>query len=522
MAHEYTKITQDDTQGKGVTGLPDTPELSAGDMQEKFDELPNIIIEKFNGLVDELDENVGNAIQSETVTNIKISDDNTIQISEDGGETFHDTASSGHIIMNGSGVSFTQRSKMQFSDNVIILDDAENGRTFISVPPGEKGDKGDAATIVIGTVESSDVARVTNSGSGTDAILNFGLPKGDRGNAATIQVGTVTSGSSASVSNRGTSSAAIFDFTLPKGDKGDPGQGINVLGEYATLSALQAAHPTGNPGNAYMVGTSNPKNLYIWNPADSSWKNQGALQGVKGDTGNAGTISIGTVTSGDTMAVENVGTSTAAVLNFTLKKGDKGDTGNTGTISVGTVTTGSTPSVTNSGTSTAAIFDFVIPKGEQGPQGTPTTVNGKSASSITLYGSDIVVNGYTEASTASDVEATDTINQAIGKVEKKADDNTSDISDINNELTQITVEFEVGEWVASIVNPDYAYEQTITVSGLIAGADYRGAIVPHDNSAFLDEDEQSVYVNLLRNGTSITAYASAEPTHTITMILGRL
>lgn len=63
------------------------------------------------------------------------------------------------------------------------------------------------------------------------------------------------------------------------------------------------------------------------------------IQGVKGDTGNtgadglkgdAGTITVGTVSSGDSPAVVNVGTSTDAIFNFTLPKGDKGDKGDKG------------------------------------------------------------------------------------------------------------------------------------------------------------------------------------------------
>ena len=51
------------------------------------------------------------------------------------------------------------------------------------------------------------------------------------------------------------------------------------------------------------------------------------------------------------------------------KDGDKGDPGQAATIQVGTVTTGEpgTPAeVTNSGTENAAVFDFVIPKGDPG------------------------------------------------------------------------------------------------------------------------------------------------------------
>lgn len=59
-------------------------------------------------------------------------------------------------------------------------------------------------------------------------------------------------------------------------------------------------------------------------------------KGDKGDTGATGpagaaaTITVGTVTSGDTATVTNAGTTTAAKFNFVLPKGPKGDTGATG------------------------------------------------------------------------------------------------------------------------------------------------------------------------------------------------
>ena len=43
--------------------------------------------------------------------------------------------------------------------------------------------------------------------------------------------------------------------------------------------------------------------------------------------------------------------------------------GKAATITVGTVTEGETASVVNSGTTSAAIFDFVLPKGDTGAQG---------------------------------------------------------------------------------------------------------------------------------------------------------
>ena len=50
----FTKITSDDTAGKGNVGQPDTPDLTTTEMQEQMDSLPNLIIEKFNDLIDGL------------------------------------------------------------------------------------------------------------------------------------------------------------------------------------------------------------------------------------------------------------------------------------------------------------------------------------------------------------------------------------------------------------------------------------------------------------------------------------
>lgn len=56
----FTKIEKTDYNGKGVIGLPDSPQLSTTAMQEKFEEIPiEVIIPKFNGLVDELSSATG-------------------------------------------------------------------------------------------------------------------------------------------------------------------------------------------------------------------------------------------------------------------------------------------------------------------------------------------------------------------------------------------------------------------------------------------------------------------------------
>ncbi len=74
----------------------------------------------------------------------------------------------------------------------------------------------------------------------------------------------------------------------PQGPKGDSGDSYTVKGLYATLSALQSAHPTGSAGDAWFVGTSENNVVYQWDVDQSAWVNVGVLKGPKGDKGDPG------------------------------------------------------------------------------------------------------------------------------------------------------------------------------------------------------------------------------------------
>ena len=91
------------------------------------------------------------------------------------------------------------------------------------------------------TLAAGEDATVVNSGTGSAAVLDFGIPEGEKGdkgdqgiqgiqgpngNAATATAGTTTTlaaGQSAAVTNVGTTSDAIFNFAIPRGDKGEEG-----------------------------------------------------------------------------------------------------------------------------------------------------------------------------------------------------------------------------------------------------------------------------------------------------------
>lgn len=74
----------------------------------------------------------------------------------------------------------------------------------------------------------------------------------------------------------------------PQGEPGEDGRDFIVLGLYATLAALQAAHPAGNAGDAYAVGTEQSNTIYLWDVDDEEWTDVGALQGPPGPQGEPG------------------------------------------------------------------------------------------------------------------------------------------------------------------------------------------------------------------------------------------
>lgn len=114
--------------------------------------------------------------------------------------------------------------------------------------------------------------------------------------------------------------------TGPTGPKGDTGSGFKVLDYYATLDALRQAVPAPEAGVAYGVGSTAPYDIYIYG-GTAGWVNNGPLQGAQGETGKAATIRVGSVTASDPgglPAVENAGTETDAVFNFTIPRGEQG------------------------------------------------------------------------------------------------------------------------------------------------------------------------------------------------------
>ncbi|MBO5472673.1 MAG: hypothetical protein J6A08_02625, partial [Lachnospiraceae bacterium] len=81
----FSRITSEDTNNKGVTGLPAVPALETTAMQKKFDELStDVLIPKFNALADELEAeeagaNIGASLPEEAVTELPEGTSHSVQ-----------------------------------------------------------------------------------------------------------------------------------------------------------------------------------------------------------------------------------------------------------------------------------------------------------------------------------------------------------------------------------------------------------------------------------------------------------
>ena len=171
------------------------------------------------------------------------------------------------------------------------------GETGNVGPAGPKGDTGDKGN----TGEKGDKGDTGETGA-TGQKGDTG-PKGDTGDTG-------------ATGDTGPAGA--------KGDTGATGTGITIKGSYDTYEELIHDHPTGEPGDAYLVNG----NLYIWN--GTTWENVGNIKGDTGDTGPQG-VKGDKGDTGDSGAKGDKGdTGNTGAKGDTGNSGDKGDTGDTG------------------------------------------------------------------------------------------------------------------------------------------------------------------------------------------------
>lgn len=152
----------------------------------------------------------------------------------------------------------------------------------------------------------------------------------------------------------------------------NPDKWVKLVDNTASLNAASAANTAAEAANTAAAGANAVKAEIEQALEDGDFVGP---TGPKGDDGQSPTITIGTVTKGDTAAATLTGTYPNYVLNLTLPKGDTGATGADGqspTLAIGTVQTGSAgsdASASMSGNYPNYELNLTIPRGENGADG---------------------------------------------------------------------------------------------------------------------------------------------------------
>lgn len=222
---------------------------------------------------------------------MRLNADKVLETSDDG-DVWQATGSSGHLILDGNGVILPQRSRLQIMNGVVEDDGDTTVIHAIKGDTGPQGDKGDTGEtgpvgpqgktgpVIVPSVDANGVMHFTIQDTaiapGSVSVRGPQGPQGVQGQQGAQGVQGVQG------------EQGVQGIQGPKGDKGEDGSSFTVKGMYATLDELKAAHPTGNEGDAYMVGSENTNVVYIWDVDARSWVNVGAIQGPQGPQGPQG------------------------------------------------------------------------------------------------------------------------------------------------------------------------------------------------------------------------------------------
>ena len=359
-----------------ISALDDEPNdvggLTSAELKAKFDEGGMSIKEYINTVLLPALEALGveTTVQLPTSAGfkyIRLNADKVLETSEDG-EVWQATGSSGHLIMDKDGNTLPQRSRMRFA-NSIVTD--ENGVTVVQGVKGDKGDtgatgaqgpqgiqgvKGDRGYVLVPAIDDDGIISwsIQEPSTTVPASRNIRGPQGIQG----IQGVKGDQGETGATGPQG-----IQGVQGPQGvagKDGADGKSFTILGMYATLQELLAAHPTGSAGEAYAVGTAASNTVYNWNTGKSIWEDLGPLRGPQGPQGEQGVPG---------------------------PQGEQGVQGATGPQGIQGI---------------QGEQGIQGPEGPQGPRGYPATVNGKSADdsgNITLSAGDVNAYSKTESDT---------------------------------------------------------------------------------------------------------------------------
>jgi len=286
MAEEIQKLQTLNDDLNIIQKLDDEPNdvggMSAQELKAAFDKAGNSIQGYLNDtLLPELEWlGVMKIVQrsGDAVAYLRLNADKVLEVSADG-TVWEVTGSSGHVILDAAGNALPQRSRMQFTNGVVTDENGVTVVTGVKGDHGEKGDKGDkgdtgsqgiqgmTGPCIVPSVDTNgvmsfsiqDTATAPQSVSvrgpqgpqgvqGAQGAQGAAGPQGIQG-VQGVQGPKGDQGEQGVAGPQGTQGEAGPQGPMGpqglRGDDGADGKSFTVLALYATLLALQTAHPTG-------------------------------------------------------------------------------------------------------------------------------------------------------------------------------------------------------------------------------------------------------------------------------------
>lgn len=229
---------------------------------------------------------------------------------------------------------------------------------------------------------------------------------------------------------------ALLKRILDEGGMG--GGGTRILGYYATLEQLEAAHPTGHINDAYLVGT--PSHIYVWLPDAEEWHDSGQFEAIPGEpgVGIASIVKTATVGLVDTYTItyDDLRTTTFEVTN-----GQNGTDGRDGTDGNGIVSIVKTSTAGLIDTYTITFDDgdtttFEVTNGAAGAPGRDGT-DGNGIASIVKTATVGLVDTYTITFTNGQTTTFNVTNGQNGTNGTDGRDGTDGIDGVS--VTSVTI-----------------------------------------------------------------------------------
>ena len=149
------------------------------------------------------------------------------------------------------------------------------------------------------TLSAGSNATVTDDTDGLNHTLTFGIPGSTPVNVGTVN--TLAAGSKAKVTNGGSAYNVVLNFSIPMGNtgaKGEKGDGWECKGFVDAVGSLPSSGQT--VGDLYLVGTTEPYDVYVYKGSSYGWVNIGnaleikasVIDGGRADTKYGGTRTI--------------------------------------------------------------------------------------------------------------------------------------------------------------------------------------------------------------------------------------